>query len=94
MENETINEYAALFDAILKRTDDYGVAIAILEQLGKDRRMAAMNERERSNGNGGTEVPATGKQLSYLKQLGVETPAGLTKKAASELIDETLQNGA
>lgn len=92
MENETINEYAALFDAILKRTDDYGVAIAILEQLGKDRRMTAMHERQRSNGN--SDVPATSKQLGYLKQLGVETPAGLTKKAASELIDETLQNGA
>ena len=34
------------------------------------------------------EQPATSKQLGYLKVLGVEVPAELTKQCASELIDE------
>ncbi len=32
-------------------------------------------------------VPATDKQLAFLRRLGVEAPAGITKDAASELIE-------
>ena len=34
--------------------------------------------------------PATRRQLGYLNVLGVEVPAGLTKREASRLIDEAV----
>lgn len=36
-------------------------------------------------------APATDKQLSYLEELGVTIPAGLTKEDAKVLISETLK---
>lgn len=37
-------------------------------------------------------APATDKQISYLKKLGVTIPAGLTKEDAKVLISETVAN--
>ena len=42
----------------------------------------------RSNGNGNGDEPATEKQIGFLKDLGVKVPAGVSKRRASELIDE------
>ena len=52
--------------------------------------MAQIRE-ERANGNGKSVAVAglaTEKQLKFLDKLGVDIPSGLTKKQASELIDE------
>ena len=79
-------KYIALFDEIKKRVGDERIAQTILSEVNKDRRMSVMKEeREEKNGE-----PATAKQLQYLKNLGVETTPGLTKKQASILIDNAL----
>ena len=59
----------------------------IVSEVAKDERMEQIKEDR--NGH-----PATAKQLPFLKGLGVEIPAGLSKKEASVLIDEELgKNG-
>ena len=45
-----------------------------------------MREEREVRNNG----PATPRQVGYLNVLGVEVPAGLTKRDASRLIDETV----
>ena len=69
------------------------VAAVILEQVGKDQRcerMMGSSEFRRNAVNDGDDTQATSKQISYLKRLGVEVTAGLTKQQASELIDEAM----
>ena len=91
-----IGEYVELLSELRQQGLEEQTAIAVLEQVGKDKR-AAMISRERGNGNGfgqaskgvvNGDVPATEKQLNYLKVLGVDTDEGLTKQQASNLIDE------
>ena len=38
--------------------------------------------------------PATGKQIAYLRNLGVKAPKGLSKQEASALIDEAQAENA
>lgn len=87
------NGYVELFENVKSRVGSDDVALAIVEQVGKDARVERMNV-----GNGNSHVsradsgvigdqPATEKQLGYLKKLGVEFGEGLTKKQASNLID-------
>jgi hypothetical protein len=61
------------------------VAMTILQEISKDRRMEEI-KAERNNNN----EPATSKQLGYLKKLGVEPEPGITKQEASKLIDEAV----
>jgi hypothetical protein len=82
-----VEKYLGLFQEIRGRVSDDQVARAILAEVAKDRRMEEIRqEREQHNSD-----PATAKQLQYLKNLGVETRPGLTKKEASVLIDEAIQ---
>ncbi|MCL4216535.1 MAG: DUF3072 domain-containing protein [Candidatus Hydrogenedentes bacterium] len=94
--HERVKEYLELFQAIRQRTGDDRAAVAILQEVNKDIRMEQIRE-ERANGfdvghgwNGGDE-PATDRQLSYLKNLGVQVNGNLTKKKASAMIDEELE---
>lgn len=88
------SEYVALLDDLRIRLGDTESALAVLDQIGKDRRVRMMATRDHGfvvgNGlsNNGDE-PATPKQLGLLRRLGINPPAGLTKKAASTLIDES-----
>lgn len=90
-QNEQIEEYVALFNAIEARIGDDETARVILGQLGKDRRMSAMKERERSNGK--ADPPATEKQLGLIRRLGGTPRPGLSKREASEEIDRLQQFG-
>ncbi len=68
------------------------VTAAIIEQVGKDTRCGWLmngrsNGNDHSNGNG--DVPATEKQIGFMKRLKIEVPAGCTKQEASKLIDES-----
>ena len=96
MEDKTIHskidQYLELFDKLKARTGDERSALTILQEVNKDIRMAQIRaERENGNGNGSSaDGEATNRQRAYLKRLGVEMPSGLTKKQASELIDEAL----
>lgn len=97
MEKETIQskieEYLRLLGEIKARTGDDRTALSILQEVNKDLRMAQIRaERDNGHSNGnGDEAPATSRQKTYLKKLGVAIPASLTKKQASGLIDEALE---
>ena len=84
------NRYVELFEDLKTRVGSDDVALAIVEQVGKDNRVERMNSLRAVNDSGiaNGEQPATEKQIGYLKSLGVEVSAGLTKKQASGLIDE------
>ncbi len=80
---EYVDEFAVIANEVFKRfpmTETRDVAIAILQERGKDRRQAVISK-------GRNNTPATERQLQYLKRLGVEAPKGLTKTDASTLID-------
>ena len=71
---------------IKDKTGDERIAMTMMQEISKDRRMDEMREeREIKNGE-----PVTTKQLKFMKKLGIEAQPGLTKKQASMLIDEEL----
>ena len=93
--------YASVFNDARDKVNDEQVALAIVEQVGKDMRMKQifderrerLSSRQDSGSESNDDRPATEKQIGYLRRLGVkEIPAGLTKKAASQMIDEALEN--
>jgi hypothetical protein len=93
MDNETqqrMDGYLALFAALSEKIDNDAVAIAILQELSKDRRSQQMQgERTEKDGK-----PATAKQKDYLRKLGIKFPENISKVEASALIDEGLaKNG-
>ncbi|MFC1783454.1 hypothetical protein ACFL02_07695 [Planctomycetota bacterium] len=78
--------YLELFEEMKKKTGDERIAMSLLQEVSKDRRMEEIREeREMKNGE-----PATTRQLQFMKKLGIEVPPGATKKQASMLIDEEL----
>ncbi|MFC1634643.1 hypothetical protein ACFL5Z_07345 [Planctomycetota bacterium] len=80
-EKKSIGQYVELYDAIQEKTPSDEVAIAILQEIGKDKRSKI------SAGVGG-DGPATEKQKSYLKDLGIEFEDSITKKDASDMIEQ------
>ena len=94
METLTIEQQAAkyvdLYEALLKRVNDDALAIAMMHELSKDRRMATIQAERGTNGGTQSGELASAKQKAYLKQLGAEVMPGLTKAAASQLIEEAL----
>jgi len=93
MDTETqqrVSGYLALFSAISEKIDNDAVAIAILQEVSKDRRSQQMQgERTEKDGR-----PATAKQKDYLRKLGVTFPEDISKAEASALIDAGLaKNG-
>ncbi|MCH8073995.1 MAG: hypothetical protein IIA09_18855 [Proteobacteria bacterium] len=88
---QTMDEYVELFDEIRNKVDSEEAAAAVLNQIGKEMRMRQMfarrdDARRVSLSNG--DRSASEKQVKYLKRLGVTIPEGLTRKQASNLIDE------
>ena len=81
-----VENYLDLFKEILEKTSDDRVALTILQEVAKDRRMDQMREEREVRNNG----PATRRQVGYLNVLGVEMTPGLTKRQASRLIDEAV----
>ena len=90
MDSDTVRskaeEYLTLLNDIRVKTQDERTALAILQEVNKDIRMAQIRA-EREHGNG-PDQPATVRQKNYLKKLGVDIPANLTKREASRLIDQ------
>ena len=68
-------------------------ARVILQEAGKDRRTAMMNQPRASDATNGSsshgngEAPATDKQLAALKSFRATFKEGITKAEASELLD-------
>jgi len=78
---EFVDIYGKLNNISENKTE---VALAIFQEINKDRRVSEMNEARNNSGN----EPATYKQLRFLEQNGVEFKQGLSKREASRLIDE------
>ena len=87
-----VAHYLKLFEEVKAKVSDDAVAMAIVEQVGKDSRVEKMSGLRSGNVQGRTaevgEQPATEKQLGFLRRLNVDIPAGLSKREASRLIDE------
>lgn len=81
-----VTEYLELYKEIRAKTQDERAAWTILQEVSKDMRTSQIRE-ERQNGESNIQG-ATPKQVQYLKNLGVDIPAGLTKQEASAMIDE------
>lgn len=95
--NARIDKYLEVYDRVNPVVKNAEVVSAIIEQIGKDTRCAwLMNDR--SNGNGhssdGYEAPATEKQMSFMRDLGIDMPKSCSKRQASQLIDEAQANAA
>jgi len=82
-----------MYGNIQNQIGDDKVALALLQEVAKDKRMDQMREDRESKSNS----PATTKQVRFLRELGVEMlNPGLTKNHASTLINEavTKSNGS
>lgn len=80
-----VERYLEMYRDIREQTGDERIALAVLQEVAKDRRMDQMREeRELKNGD-----IATPKQIEFLRKLTPEmVNPGLTKKEASRLIDQ------
>lgn len=94
-----VAEYLALLDEIRSKVGEELVAVEILREISKDRRMEQIRAERRGlvevshdaqsdNGNG--TMPATLRQKEYLLDLGIKIPQGLSKQKASELLEEAI----
>ncbi len=79
---KSISQYVELYDAIQEKTSSDEVAIAILQEIGKDKRSKFFEEASNNE-------LATEKQKNYLKDLGVEFDDSITKKEASDMIEQS-----
>lgn len=85
-----LDKYLDLFEEVKKKTKDERVALTLLQEVSKDRRMEEIREEKEAKNS----EPATTKQLNFMRKLGIEAPPGVTKREASMLIDEELgRNG-
>ena len=84
-----LDEYLRLLEQIKQKTTDERTAVALLQEVSKDRRSAEIREeRETKNGDTQDSQPATEKQKQFMKKLGIKSPATVTKQEASLMIDE------
>ena len=81
---QKIAQYSLILAEIEARCGDETKALVILQEIGKDMRANNIQQHKSYNGN----YPATENQIGYLKSLGAEIPEGLTKRQASQLIDD------
>ena len=63
------------------------VALAIFQEINKDRRVSEMNSARTKSSND----PASPKQIDFLKKKGIEVKEGLFKSDASKMIDEIIK---
>jgi hypothetical protein len=98
---ETLNQaeaYLELYGTIRDRVGDEQVAVAVMHELSKDRRMQQIREERQMKlpdfeQEGASSKPRTGqrmaskKQLDFLRDLGGEVKAGMTSEEASQAID-------
>lgn len=83
-----LEKHIEQFNQIFEKLSGRGktqVAIAIMQEMGKDRRVEEINSRKNGNNEKATE-----KQKWLLNQLGVPFSEEISKKEASALISETL----
>ena len=79
---KSVNYYVELYDVIQEKSPSEDVAVAILQEIGKDKRTKEIAEIS-------DDGKATEKQKNYLKDLGVEFEDSITKKEASDKIEQS-----
>jgi len=82
-----IEQYVKQFNDITAKLSGRGkqsIALVIIQEVAKDRRMAEIAEARQDN-NGS---PATARQVAYARALGIELPENATKQEATKLITE------
>jgi hypothetical protein len=94
-----VQEYLELLEEIRSKVDDQMVAVELLREVAKDRRMEQIKAERKglievSHDDNGNGQPATLKQKEYLLDLGVKIPQKLSKQKASELLEEALAQRA
>jgi len=84
-----VEQYVKQFNDIVAKLSGRGkqsIALAIMQEVAKDRRMAEIAEaKENNNGS-----PATARQMAYARALEIELPENATKKEATKLITEAI----
>ncbi len=80
-------EYSQLFDEIQGRVGSDEATTRIITEIAKDLRVKAMQEERRARSQR-VAGEATDAQIGYLRDLGMEAPAKLSRVEASKLIDE------
>ena len=83
-----MTEYVDLFEEVRGKVGDDQIAVALVEQVGKDSRTELLRANRAASSEDVDPTAATRKQIGFLKRLGVEVPAGVSKQDASELIDQ------
>ena len=90
--DERVNHYIQLFETIRNKVGDDHLAVALLEQCGRDMRVAQMRSNDRAERRVSTanhEAPASDRQLAFLGRLNVKNvPKNLSMAQASRMIDE------
>jgi len=90
-----VEQYVKQFQEITEKLNGRGkqsIALVIMQEVAKDRRMAEIAEA-RQNNNGS---PATARQIAFARALEIELPENATKQEATKLITEAItkkQNG-
>lgn len=89
---EKISLYTKVFGEVEDRVGE-AAALVIVDQIGKHIRIAEIHAKQGSVGtseSGSDDVPATSKQIAFMEQLGLDVPEGISKREASEKLDEEL----
>ncbi|MBS3815572.1 MAG: hypothetical protein KGY45_03295 [Hadesarchaea archaeon] len=88
-----VNEFSEILEMLNSRTwtndfDKTRVALAILSERAKDRRMDKINNKKEVE----EKEPATEKQKNFMNKLGVNYSSGITKQKASKEIEKALSS--
>ena len=81
-----IEEYKELVNKLKKEFKDKDIVIAVLQEIGKDRRVGIINKEKQ--GKDWKNEPATPKQLAMLEKMGLKVPENCTKFEVSKIIEE------
>ena len=84
---QRLGSYLELLEEISEKTDNESTAVALLQEISKDRRMEKIKQEQDSKNN---DQPATEKQKKFMSDLNIEFADDITKKQASFLIDTEL----
>ena len=96
---QKLDVHLEAYERAQKRLGDGNAAIAVMQELGKDILTREMRA-DRGSGYAAREsvaadaedLPATEKQIAYLKRLGFDgDPASLSKAQASNAVDELIE---
>jgi hypothetical protein len=93
--DERVGQYVRLFENIRGQVGDDQVAMALVEQCGKDWRVEQMRGSSRGERTASDEAPATPRQLAFLASLNVpNVPRNVSKAEASRMIDDAQARAA